>query len=262
MATGDYKRKLTAILHADVTGYSRLMGDDEEATLRTLTAYRDAISASIKQYSGRVIDTTGDSVLAEFSSVVDAVKSAVAIQNDLKIRNAALSESRRLEFRIGVNLGDVIEEGDTIYGDGVNTAQRVGDLAEPGGICITEPVYRQVRNKLSFRYEYLGEQTVKNIAEPVQMYRVLREIEERTSLEEGKEGTKPGTWKRGALPITGIIALIAVALAVVSFQREPSSPQSDAVPVPKDAPSVRESPPALSEKPSIAVLDKVTNYTL
>jgi len=137
MSTNDFKRKLTAILSADAKGYSRLMGDDEEATVRTITAYREVISTVVQKHRGRVVDSPGDNVLAEFASVVDAVRGAVEIQEELKIRNAELPDERKMEFRIGVNLGDVIHEEERIYGDGVNVAARVESLAEAGGICIS-----------------------------------------------------------------------------------------------------------------------------
>ena len=175
MTAEKFKRKLTAILSADVKGYSRLMGEDEEGTIRTLNAYMEVIAGFIQQHRGRVVNTAGDSVLAEFASVVDAVRCAVEIQEELKDRNKELPEERRMEFRIGVNLGDVVEEGDTIYGDGVNIAARLESLAEAGGICISGTVYEQIKNKLAFGYEYVGEQTVKNIQEPVRVYRVLME---------------------------------------------------------------------------------------
>ena len=136
MTSDKVKRKLTAILSADVKGYSRLMGEDEEGTIRTLS-YLEVISRFIAQHQGRVVGTGGDSILAEFASVVDAVRCAVAIQKDLQDRNETVAEDRRLQFRMGVNLGDVVEEGDTILGDGVNIAARLEGLAEAGGICIS-----------------------------------------------------------------------------------------------------------------------------
>src|SRR5215470_8609351 len=160
------ERKLTAILAADVQGYSRLMGADEEGTLRMLTAYREGIDALIQQHHGRIVGTAGDSVLAEFASAVDAVQCAVAIQQALKTKNADLPPERRMEFRIGLNVGDVIVEGPQIYGDGVNIAARLEVLAEAGGICISGAVYDQVKNKVPLHYEDLGEQALKNIAEP------------------------------------------------------------------------------------------------
>jgi adenylate cyclase len=175
LAEKGFKRKLAAILSADVKGYSRLMGDDEEATVRTLTAYREVLSTLIQQHNGKVVDSPGDNLLAEFASVVDAVKCAVAVQNEIRVRNEKLPENRRMQFRIGVNLGDVIEEEGRIYGDGVNIAARIEALAEAGGICISRNVFEQVKNKLKLGYEYLGEHTVKNITEPVRTYRILME---------------------------------------------------------------------------------------
>ena len=167
------ERKLTAILCADVYGYSRLMGGDEEATLVTLSAHRKIIDRLIEQHHGRFVNSAGDSVLAEFASVVEAVNCAVDIQTALKAENAKLPPERRMEFRIGVNLGDVMVEGDQIYGDGINVAARLEGLADPGGICISGTVHEQVRDKLALGYEDNGEQTVKNIARPVHVWRVL-----------------------------------------------------------------------------------------
>jgi TolB-like protein/class 3 adenylate cyclase/Flp pilus assembly protein TadD len=173
MANEGFKRKLTAILSADVAGYSRLMGYDEEATIRTLNDYRKEISNHVKHHRGRVVDTTGDNLLAEFASAVDAVKCSIEIQRDLAERNAQLSYDRRMEFRIGVNVGDVVEEEKQIYGDGVNIAARVESLADAGGICISGRVYDQVENKFDLKYEFLGEKEVKNIARPIRVYRLL-----------------------------------------------------------------------------------------
>jgi adenylate cyclase len=166
------ERKLAAIFSADVKGYSRLMGEDEEATIHTLTAYRKVITTLIQQHHGRVVDSPGDNLLAEFASVVDAVRSAGEIQHALKGRNAELPTHRQMEFRIGINLGDVVVEGERLYGDGVNVAARLEGLAEPGGICISGTAYDHVENKLALTYHYLGEQPVKNIAKPVRVYRV------------------------------------------------------------------------------------------
>jgi class 3 adenylate cyclase/predicted ATPase len=166
------ERKLVAILSADVQGYSRLMSEDELATIRTLTAYREAMTAIITQHRGRVVDAPGDNLLAEFASAVDAVEAAAAIQHDLKGRNAELPAQRQMHYRIGINLGDVVVEGGRIYGDGVNIAARLEALAEGGGICLSRAVYEQVKNKVALTYEYVGERTVKNIAEPVAVYRV------------------------------------------------------------------------------------------
>ena len=177
MATEDFKRKLTAILSADAVGYSRLMAEDEEATVRTITAYRELISTVVQKHRGRVVDSPGDNILAEFASAVDAVRGAVEIQEELKARNAELPQDRRMAFRIGVNLGDVIHEEERIYGDGVNIAARIEGLAEGGGICISGTVYEHIKNKLALGYQYLGEHSVKNILEPVRVYKVLMDPE-------------------------------------------------------------------------------------
>jgi len=166
------KRKLTAILSADVMGYSRLMEDDEEATVRTINAHREVITDLTKEYRGRVVDAKGDNVLAEFSSVVDAVNCAMKIQRKLRERNTELPKNRKMEFRIGINLGDVIDEGDTIYGDGVNIAARLESMAEGGEICISGTAYDQVENKLGLQFDYLGEQALKNINKPIRVYQV------------------------------------------------------------------------------------------
>jgi class 3 adenylate cyclase len=178
MTTENVQRKLAAIVSADAQNYSGLMRDDEAATVRTLSAYREMMSALIRQHRGRVVDSPGDNLLAEFASVVDAVQGAVAIQKELRARNAKLPKGRRMAFRIGINLGDVIVEGDRIYGDGVNIAARLEGLADPGGICISRTAYDQIEDKLPLGYEYLGERTVKNIPKPVRAYRVLLESED------------------------------------------------------------------------------------
>ena len=171
--SGDtFERRLSAVFSADVKGYSRLMSDDEEATIRTLNACRKIMTATIEKFRGRVVDSPGDNMLAEFASVVDAVQGAAEIQLELRIQNASLPADQNMEFRIGINLGDVISEGNRIYGDGVNIAARVESLAEPGEVCISGTAYDQVENKLGLEFEYLGEQTVKNIAKPVRVYRI------------------------------------------------------------------------------------------
>jgi adenylate cyclase len=172
MSTGPVIRRLAALMSADVKGYSRLMGEDELATVRTLTSFRGVMGDLVRRHRGRVVDAPGDNLLAEFGSVVDAVQCAVEIQRDLHERNSALPEPRRMEFRIGISLGDVIVEGDRLYGDGVNIAARMEGLAEPGGICVSGSAYDQIENKLPLEYEPLGEQTVKNITRPVRVYRV------------------------------------------------------------------------------------------
>jgi adenylate cyclase len=245
MADEGFKRKLAAILSADVEGYSRLMDDDEEATVRTLTAYRTAINDLVQQYRGRVVDTPGDNILAEFTSVVDAVNCAVEIQRELAERNAELPYNRKMEFRIGVNLGDVIEEEGRIYGDGVNIAARVEAMSEAGGICISGRAYDQVENKLGLEYENLGEHQVKNITRPIRVYRLLsypgaaahRVVQAKKAV--GKK------WRNLAVAVGLVVLIVAVAVGAWQFYMrrtkvEPASVEKMAFPLP--------------EKPSIAVL--------
>ncbi|WP_020683209.1 ABC transporter substrate-binding protein [Marinobacterium rhizophilum] len=173
MTQSQGQRKLAAILSADVVGYSRLMGEDEQTTIDTLKQYQKAIDRVIERHQGHIVDAPGDNILAEFPSAVEAVNGAVEIQKVLEGRNLELPSERRMEFRIGVNLGDVIEDEDgIIFGDGVNIAARMESLAEPGGICISSSVYDAVEGKVHFGYDFLGEQKVKNITKPVNVYRV------------------------------------------------------------------------------------------
>ena len=169
------KRKLAVILAADVAGYSRLMGADEEATLKTLGTYREIIDATIAGHDGRIFATAGDSVVAEFASPVEAVRAAISIQEALAVRNAGLADERKMHLRIGINLGDVMVEGENLLGDGVNVAARLEGLAEPGGICVSDMIYQSVEAKLDLAFEDLGAQSVKNIAKPVRAYRVVVE---------------------------------------------------------------------------------------
>src|SRR5690348_5939949 len=165
------KRRLSAIFAADVAGYSRLMGTDEEGTHQRFKEYRGSlIDPKVREHHGRVFKTTGDGVLVEFPSVVDAVRCAVEVQRAMIDRNAETPEDRRIALRIGVNLGDVIVDGGDIYGDGVNIAARLQTLADPGGVCITRVVRDQIHDKLSYAFEDLGEQGLKNIARPVHVY--------------------------------------------------------------------------------------------
>jgi adenylate cyclase len=183
------KRKLSGILSADVVGYSRLMEADEALTIRTLADSKALMTNFIQQYRGRVVDAPGDNLLAEFGSVVDATECAVKIQRELKAKNVELPDNRRMEFRMGINLGDVIEEGERIYGDGVNIAARVEKMAEGGGICVSGTVYDQIENKLSMSYENLGEHRVKNISKPVRVYRVEMVPSEKRFSENRELGT-------------------------------------------------------------------------
>ncbi|MDX1527284.1 MAG: adenylate/guanylate cyclase domain-containing protein [Gammaproteobacteria bacterium] len=173
MSSEQLPRKLAAIFYADVAGYSRLTGADEDATHRTLSAYLDLISESIVAHRGTVMHYAGDAVLAKFDAVVDALRCAAEVQGGLAARNKELPDDRKLQFRIGLNLGDVIEDRGDIYGDGVNVAARLEGLADPGGICISESVRTAVGGRLKLVYEFLGEQRVKNITEPVKAFKVL-----------------------------------------------------------------------------------------
>src|SRR5579864_5913312 len=167
------ERRLAAILAVDVAGYSRLMGVDEEGTLTTLKAIRREVGdPKIAEHRGRIVKTTGDGLLVEFASVVDAVRCAVETQREMAIRNGGVPAEKRIEFRMGINLGDIIIDDGDIFGDGVNIAARLEALAEPGGICASRVVRDQVRDKLDFSFEDMGEQQVKNIARPVRVYRV------------------------------------------------------------------------------------------
>jgi TolB-like protein len=170
------KRKLTAILSADVEGYSRLMGDDEESTIRTLTTYRSAMTSLVKQYRGRVVDAPGDNLLAEFISAVDAVTGAVEIQRELAERNAKLSDDRKMYFRIGVNVGDVVEEEDRIYGDGVNIAARIQEVAESNCVFVSQSLFEQVKRQSPYRFEDLGLHLLKNISEQIRIYKVIGDM--------------------------------------------------------------------------------------
>lgn len=177
MNQGRTKRKLTAIFIADVVGYSRLMETDETWTIQSLEENKSLISKFIEDYHGRVVDASGDNMLAEFGSVVNAVECAVLIQKELNRKNTKLLEDHRMHFRIGINLGDVVEEEGKLYGNGVNIAARIEGLAKPGGICISSTAYDHVKNKSDVAYDYIGEYQVKNIHEPVKVYRILLEGE-------------------------------------------------------------------------------------
>jgi adenylate cyclase len=197
-------RKLRAILSADVMGYSLLMADDEAYTVRKLEEYRNRMSNLIKANSGRVVDAVGDNLLAEFSSAVDAIQCAVDIQKALKSKNTELVKDKQLNFRIGVNIGDVIQDKDRIYGAGVNVAARIEGLADPGGVCISRNAYDHIKDKLNFGYEYLGDHEVKNIKDPVRVYKVLMDPQDAGKLIDEKKKRSKFKW-----------ALIAIATFLV-----------------------------------------------
>jgi adenylate cyclase len=244
MSEEGFKRKLSAILSADVEGYSRLMGEDEEATVRTLTAYREVMTTLIQQHNGKVSDSPGDNLLAEFASVVDAVQCAVAVQKEINARNTELPENRKMQFRIGINLGDVIQEKERIYGDGVNIAARLEGLAEPGGICISKTAFDHIESKLPYGYEFLGDQMVKNIAKPVGAYRVL--MEPRVTVAGKAEDKKRSPIMRVPI-LVGTIAVFVVVVAVGIWQYYMRRPTAEHTSMEKMA-------YPLPDKPSIAVL--------
>ena len=238
------ERKLAAILSADVKGYSRLMGEDDEATIRTLTAYRAVMTAFIEQHHGRVVDSPGDNLLAEFASAVNAVQGAVAIQQELTTRNAELPPNRQLAYRIGVNLGDIVTENGRVYGDGVNIAARLEALADAGGICISGKVYDEVKTKLELDYVSIGAQQVKNIAEPVPAYRVQLDADgtaaqiARPTPPTGRPAHATGPARRWSLA-TAVVAVLLVGAGLLVY-RSVSPPLPPPLPLPG--------------KPSLAVL--------
>jgi adenylate cyclase len=216
------------------------MGEDEEATLRTLSAYRKIIDSLIESHRGRFVNSAGDSVLAEFTSVVEALNSAVEIQNALKAKNEGLPPDRRMQFRIGVNLGDVMVEGEQIYGEGVNVAARLESLADPGGICISGVVYDQVKNKLAAIYQDLGAQQVKNIAERVHVWRVVLDGTPARRL-------RRRYWRNGVLSLTGLAIAVGTFVVVQHLSLKPQHTSTSIAPPEKPA-------LALPSIPSIAVL--------
>ena len=245
MTTKDFKRKLSTIFSADVAGYSRLMGEDEAATVEAITACREIMGGLIRQHRGRVVDSPGDNLLAEFGSVVDAVQCAVAVQKEFQARNAELPENRRMNFRIGINLGDVIEEEGRIYGDGVNIAARLEALADLGGICVSKTAFDHIETKLPLGYEYLGDQTVKNITRPVGAYRVLMDPRVTVAGEVEKEKAVP-VGRRKAILAGGVaLALVVIVALIWNYYFRPP---------PMEVASVEKMTFPLPEKPSIAVL--------
>ena len=243
MADDGLQRKLRAIFSADVKGYSLLMADDEAYTVDKLKEYRSIMSDIIQFHSGRVVDAVGDNLLAEFSSAVDAVQCSVEIQKALKERNDPLTKNKRLEFRIGINIGDVIQDKDRIYGSGVNVAARIEGLAEPGGICISRNAYDHIKEKLGFGYEYLGDHKVKNINDPVRVYKVLTDPEDAGILVGIEPKLAAANW---IWPTVVVAAIFLTLVGYQSYQKmtapdfEPASVENMALPLP--------------DKPSIAVI--------
>lgn len=246
MSAEKYKRKLAAVLSASAEEYGRLMGEDEAGTLQTLKGHHQVMCSLVEKHQGRVVDTRGDNLLAEFASVVGALECAVEIQKELKGRNEELPKERRMPFRIGIHLGDIIEEEGKIYGDGVNVAALLDSLADGGGICISRSAHDQVKNKLDVGYQDLGQRGVENISEPVRVYRVVLEPDPKWK-RIGKFWSRMKQWQKVALTIG--IALLQVAGGLVVkkyFDRPPSPPVATA--------SVQKAALPLPDKPSIAVL--------
>ncbi len=252
------KPRLTAILSAEVKGYSRLMGEGEEGTLRTLGDYKELIGGLLQRYRGRAVGPAGDRVLAEFASVVDAVQWAIEIQKELRTRNANLPENRKMEFRIGINLGEVFEDGKDIHGEGIDIAVHMSSLAEAGSICITGAVYDQVQNKLPLAYEYLGEQNVKNIAGLVRVYRVRMEPKALVSRVSKWKETGLKYWRQTPTVLKALATLVIALNAAWQLYSRVLNP-GEVAPPQKVISSSSEKPsttPAFSlpDKPSIAVL--------
>jgi adenylate cyclase len=246
MAAQDFKRRLTAILSADAKGYSRLMGTDEVTTVKTLKAYRQIMAEFVNKHRGRVVDSPGDNLLAEFQSVVDAVQCAIEIQEALKVQNEKLPDEQKMEFRIGVNLGDVIFDEDRIYGDGVNIAARLEGLADGGGICISGSAYWHVGNKIRMGCEYIGEHHVKNISKPVRVYKVWKD----TEATECRVGMiEKGHSLKRTVSIAAAVIILLVGVGVIFWSYKPISSLTRT----KDYASQEVVRP-FSNKPSIAVL--------
>ncbi len=256
MSNTSSPRKLAAILHADVAGYSRLMGADEEATVKLLTRCREVMNSSIATHAGRVVDTAGDSLLAEFPSVVEATKCAVEMQRQLKSCNSGFTADRRLEFRMGIELADVLFQGEELYGDGVNVAARIQSLAEPGGICVSDAVRRAVTNRLPVTFVPMGTHKVKNISEPIKIYRVI------TNGSSADNSAGPSFKRKAKFAIVGLIAVIALAVVLAGLLAVWERSQQEVVEAKKVLEeqviktSSRPEPAAtaVEDKPSIAVL--------
>ena len=236
-------RKLSAILSADVKGYSLLMADDEVHTIETLKAYRQIISGLVSEHSGRVVDSPGDNILAEFRSSVDAVECAVKVQKRLDKENSKFADDKKVKFRIGVNIGEVIQDGDHIYGNGVNVAARIEGLADPGGVCISRNAYDHISNKLTLGYEYLGEHSVKNITKPVRVYKLLMAEKDAGKL----IGDVPKPVAKKWIWATVLLAAIVITFGIWQVYQKMAGPEFEPAKIEKMA-------YPLPDKPSIAVL--------
>ncbi len=226
------KRKIAAIMAADIAGYSKLVAEDEEETVRRLAAYRAVIDDFIAKAGGRIFNTAGDAVLAEFPSAVEAVRCAIDVQESLRTRNLAYPPSRQMNFRIGITIGDVIERDGDLLGDGVNIAARLEGLAQVGGICISRAVHEQVANKLSVQFADIGEQQVKNIPTPVYAYMLQLRVEDGRKPAAGPKAASPlaSRWKWPAIALAGVVAVVAAAayLPLASYLRGVSTTQREA----------------------------------
>jgi adenylate cyclase len=242
------KRKLAAIVSTDVKGYSRLMSDDDVETVKSIKACRRLMAQKVEAYRGRVVDSPGDNLLSEFSSVADAVQCAVEIQAALHDRNQSLPKGREMAFRIGINLGDVIEDGDQIYGEGLNIAARIESVAPGGGICISGSAFDQVKKLLPLGYEFLGEKSLKNISDKVPVYRVLTDPKDSGKLIYSCKYDNP-KFRRNKRLVIGLVILCLVGAGLVYRMKfsVPTHPVSF---------KIREKlmQMHLPDKPSIAVL--------
>jgi adenylate cyclase len=227
-------RKLSAILSADVKGYSVLMADDEVHTIETLKAYRQIISDLVSKHSGRVVDSPGDNILAEFRSSVDAVECSVQIQKKLEQENSKHVDDKKVQFRIGVNVGDVIQDGDRIYGNGVNVAARIEGLAEPAGVCISRNAYDHIKNKLTLGYEYIGEHSVKNIKDPVRVYKLLMADEDAGKLIGEKTKPKATNW----IILMTLVSIVAFTIFGYQIFHKLLAPEKEATTIGNDNPTI------------------------
>jgi len=247
------KRKIAAILAADIAGYSKLVAEDEEETLRRLGSYRAVFDDFIKRHDGRIFNTAGDAVLAEFASAVDAVRCAIDVQESLRTRNLAYPASRQMEYRIGISIGDIVERDGDLLGDGVNIAARLEGLAEAGGICVSRAVHEQVANKLSVPFADIGEQMLKNIPTPVHAFRVAMHAEKPGGAKVAAPAQAvPGPAARGSAPTiiaAGCAALAAIAASAFIWSRQAASPVAIA-PSPATAPAAVATAPLAPPSPT------------
>jgi class 3 adenylate cyclase len=243
------KRKISAILAADIAGYSKLVAEDEEETLRRLASYRAVFDDFVARWGGRIFNTAGDAVLAEFPSSVDAVRCAVDLQESIRTRNLAFPPSRRMVYRIGITVADVVEREGDLLGDGVNIAARLGDLANPGGICVSRAVYEQVAGKISVAFADLGPQRVKNIPSPVHAYGIAPHAEAGAGTRPIAQAKPTGGSRFGTFAIVGVLAAaIVIGLQLRGVWQLPGLAQDAAVGAPE--------PPHLASREAIAVIDE------